>query len=500
MGEDYALQLNRDAQVNVLETRAAAARRRAPASCSSRATRRTSSAPPRRCPSTCRSRCRKRAGEDALRELHPGARGRGIGFVVVSGDMIEGTITATLLERANPGAIGARDARRPASSTTWASSPPRWPRPRSTRSRPTTPATSATTSFVRGGVRCAPPTSRSSSRSAGPTIAPDASSPLLDVRPDLAANARAVGQLWRVDLPDGSPRRLTRGTATRARGCRPDGSRIAFLRGDAQGHAAAARRGRRRGRARAGSPTPRSAWRSSTGRATAHDSPSPHASPSRAATAPSRGWMPPPSPPGASRACGACERPRLHRGSARAALRRGRTRSRRASRSTSRRPVARRRSRPSTSCAESVQLTDGDVDHSDAALRRRPHRCARRAPRGARPRPRDQLLGRPDRGRLRAVLLTDATARSRSLDLRRRPRRHGVPHRARRRSERHRLRRPRRRPVPARRHRRDPRSPIRDTIDLGDVGTHIAFAERRPRAGPHARRPGSCSRCDGRAA
>jgi len=32
----------------------------------------------------------------------------GIGFVVVSGDMIEGTITATLLERANPGAISAR--------------------------------------------------------------------------------------------------------------------------------------------------------------------------------------------------------------------------------------------------------------------------------------------------------------------------------------------------------------------------------------------------------
>ena len=33
---------------------------------------------------------------------------RGIEFVVVSGDMIEGTITATLLERANPGAISSR--------------------------------------------------------------------------------------------------------------------------------------------------------------------------------------------------------------------------------------------------------------------------------------------------------------------------------------------------------------------------------------------------------
>ena len=50
----------------------------------------------------------KRAGEDALRDLIPRLEEQGIGFVVVSGDMIEGTITATLLERANPGAIGAR--------------------------------------------------------------------------------------------------------------------------------------------------------------------------------------------------------------------------------------------------------------------------------------------------------------------------------------------------------------------------------------------------------
>ena len=47
----------------------------------------------------------KRAGEDALRERIPALEERGVGFVVVSGDMIEGTITATLLERANPGAI-----------------------------------------------------------------------------------------------------------------------------------------------------------------------------------------------------------------------------------------------------------------------------------------------------------------------------------------------------------------------------------------------------------
>jgi hypothetical protein len=50
----------------------------------------------------------KRAGEDALRELIPGLEADGIEFVVVSGDMIEGTITATLLQRANPGAIEAR--------------------------------------------------------------------------------------------------------------------------------------------------------------------------------------------------------------------------------------------------------------------------------------------------------------------------------------------------------------------------------------------------------
>lgn len=50
----------------------------------------------------------KRAGEDALRALIPELEADGISFVVVSGDMIEGTITATLLERANPGAIGAR--------------------------------------------------------------------------------------------------------------------------------------------------------------------------------------------------------------------------------------------------------------------------------------------------------------------------------------------------------------------------------------------------------
>ena len=50
----------------------------------------------------------KRAGEDALRAKLPELEAAGFEFVVVSGDMIEGTITATLLERANPGAIEAR--------------------------------------------------------------------------------------------------------------------------------------------------------------------------------------------------------------------------------------------------------------------------------------------------------------------------------------------------------------------------------------------------------
>lgn len=50
----------------------------------------------------------KRAGEDALRARTAELAERGITLVVVSGDMIEGTITVTLLERAQPGTIAAR--------------------------------------------------------------------------------------------------------------------------------------------------------------------------------------------------------------------------------------------------------------------------------------------------------------------------------------------------------------------------------------------------------
>ncbi|HWI32445.1 MAG TPA: SDR family oxidoreductase, partial [Microbacterium sp.] len=107
MADDYALTLNRDAQVNVLQ---AALPLLGPGSRVVFVTShqahfiRTTPTMPEYLPVALS----KRAGEDALRELIPDLEERGIGFVVVSGDMIEGTITATLLERANPGAISER--------------------------------------------------------------------------------------------------------------------------------------------------------------------------------------------------------------------------------------------------------------------------------------------------------------------------------------------------------------------------------------------------------
>jgi 3-oxoacyl-[acyl-carrier protein] reductase len=50
----------------------------------------------------------KKAGEDALRSRIPGLSAAGIRLVVVSGDLIEGTITPKLMERANPGFIEER--------------------------------------------------------------------------------------------------------------------------------------------------------------------------------------------------------------------------------------------------------------------------------------------------------------------------------------------------------------------------------------------------------
>ncbi|WP_439593229.1 SDR family oxidoreductase [Microbacterium sp.] len=107
MAEDYALQLNRDAQVRVLETALPLLGRgsRVVFVTSHQAHFiRTTPTMPEYVPVALS----KRAGEDALRERIPDLAERGIDFVVVSGDMIEGTITATLLERANPGAISSR--------------------------------------------------------------------------------------------------------------------------------------------------------------------------------------------------------------------------------------------------------------------------------------------------------------------------------------------------------------------------------------------------------
>jgi dipeptidyl aminopeptidase/acylaminoacyl peptidase len=75
-----------------------------------------------------------------------------------------------------------------------------------------------------------------------PTLAPDASFAVVATsRPDHGAD-RAVGQLWRYDLPrEGSdlpvPRRLTRGIADSSPQLLPDGSAVLFLRADADGRA-----------------------------------------------------------------------------------------------------------------------------------------------------------------------------------------------------------------------------------------------------------------------
>lgn len=107
MAEDYAMLLNRDAQVGVLT---AALPLLGPGSrvvfVTSHQAHFIRSA--ETMPEYEAVALSKRAGEDALRAMIPQLSDAGIEFVVVSGDMIEGTITATLLERANPGAIDSR--------------------------------------------------------------------------------------------------------------------------------------------------------------------------------------------------------------------------------------------------------------------------------------------------------------------------------------------------------------------------------------------------------
>lgn len=55
----------------------------------------------------------KRAGEDALQAMIPEFRDRGVGFRVVSGDMIDGTIIVRLLERRDPASVESRRAAGP---------------------------------------------------------------------------------------------------------------------------------------------------------------------------------------------------------------------------------------------------------------------------------------------------------------------------------------------------------------------------------------------------
>ncbi|MCU1596976.1 MAG: Glucose 1-dehydrogenase [Glaciihabitans sp.] len=107
LGENYAMRLNRDAQVELLKAALPLLGE------GSRVVFVTSHQAhfiktTKTMPEYLQVALSKRAGEDALRELIPTLKDAGIGFVVVSGDMIEGTITATLLQRANPEAIGAR--------------------------------------------------------------------------------------------------------------------------------------------------------------------------------------------------------------------------------------------------------------------------------------------------------------------------------------------------------------------------------------------------------
>lgn len=107
LGSDYAMSLNRDAQVSMLE---AAAEVMEPGSqiifVTSHQAHFIDDIPTM--PEYQPVAKSKRAGEVALREHIPALQHKGIGFVVVTADMIEGTITATLLNRLNPDAIESR--------------------------------------------------------------------------------------------------------------------------------------------------------------------------------------------------------------------------------------------------------------------------------------------------------------------------------------------------------------------------------------------------------
>lgn len=106
-GDDYAMRLNRDAQVSMLEEAVAVMEPGAQiVYVTSHQAHFIDDVPTM--PEYEPVAKSKRAGEVALRERIPMLEEKGIGFVVVTADMIEGTITATLLNRMNPDAIESR--------------------------------------------------------------------------------------------------------------------------------------------------------------------------------------------------------------------------------------------------------------------------------------------------------------------------------------------------------------------------------------------------------
>ena len=107
LGDDYAMRLNRDAQVAMLEEAAEIMQPGAQiVYVTSHQAHFIDDVPTM--PEYEPVAKSKRAGEVALRERIPLLKSRKIGFVVVTADMIEGTITATLLNRMNPDAIESR--------------------------------------------------------------------------------------------------------------------------------------------------------------------------------------------------------------------------------------------------------------------------------------------------------------------------------------------------------------------------------------------------------
>lgn len=104
---DYAMRLNRDAQVQVIDHAQPILRRGGRVVfVTSHQSHFVGQQPvPDEYAPIARS---KRAGEDALRKMIPQLRDRGVDLTVVSGDMIDGTIIVRLLERRNPEAVSAR--------------------------------------------------------------------------------------------------------------------------------------------------------------------------------------------------------------------------------------------------------------------------------------------------------------------------------------------------------------------------------------------------------